>query len=184
MVEHKSSTVGADSVHREPANAESARRENALAGYQVAIDLWMNQGNQGWARFSVMLVVNSIIIASIGLVGTSQRQQPLLLFLLPIAGLLICAIWFILIRRESAYSDYWVMSARELEEKFLSDPVEIISRGGLFAEGKTVSVEIGGEPIELRMNTLARALRARAAADWMIAILAILYIAIVVQGLL
>jgi hypothetical protein len=167
-----------------PETNPAEQLENARVGYQAAIDLWINQGSQGWARFNVMLVVNTIIIASIGFAGASQQQQPLLKFLLPIAGFLICAVWFILIRRESAYSDYWVMCARELEEKHLSDPVEIISRGGRFAEGDIVNIEITGQSTEWQMNPLARALRARAAADWMVVILAILYIAIIAQGLL
>lgn len=133
------------------ADGDFARRENALVGYQMAISLWTYQEEQGWARFNFMLVANSLVIAVIGLALTSQR--PLIIFtgLLPVAGLLLCGIWFAVIKRESAYSDYYVLSARELEEKYLFDPVKTVSRGGLFAEGSTVTFEINGKPTNLRM---------------------------------
>jgi len=162
----------------------SARRENALVGYQMAIELWTNQGVQGWARFNGMLVVNSIIIAVIGLTITSQRQLTVLTFLLPLLGLLLCGIWFVLGRREAQYSDYYIHAARELEEKYLSDPVKVISRGGLFAEGQPVTIEISGKSKELRMSKLAQIFRAKTVANWMIAILAIIYIAAILQALL
>jgi hypothetical protein len=183
MVECESSTVGIDSSNREAADVHVLRRENALIGYQIAVKLWKNQENQGWARFNVMLVVNGIIIAAIGL-ADNQSSQSFLASLLPIAGLLICAVWFIFTRREVSYSVYYAMSARELEEKYLSDPVKTVSRGSLFAQGKVVTFEIDGEPTQLRMGTLARVLRERAIADWIIVILAILYVATIVQRLL
>jgi hypothetical protein len=182
MAERKPLTTSIDSAHKEAIDSDSTRREKALIGYQMAVALWTNQGNQSWARFNVMLVVNGIIIAAIGL-ASNQNPQPLLTLLLPFAGLLICAIWFILTRREKAYSDYYVMSARELEEKYLSDPVKTVSRSGLFAEGETVIIEISGKPIELHMGKLARVLNARAAANWIIIILAILHVATIVQRL-
>ena len=173
MSESKPSTVDVDSI----------RRENALIGYQMAISLWTFQGEQSWARFNIMLVANSIVIAVIGLAFTSQRPVAVFTLLLPIVGLLLCGIWFAHTRREAEYSDYDILSARELEEKYLSDPVKTVSRGGLFAEGATVTIEIGGKTTQLRMGRLARSLRAKAAAKWVILILALLYIATILQGL-
>jgi carbon starvation protein CstA len=182
MAEHAPSIADIDSTHREAMDTDPIRRENALIGYQMAIALWTNQGNQYWARFNAMLVVNGIILAAINL-ASNQRPQPLLTLLLPIAGLLICVIWFILTKREGAYSDCYILSARELEEKYLSDPIKTVSRGGLFAEGKTITVEISGKPIELHMGRLARLLNVKAAAKLTIIIVAVLYIAAIVQRL-
>ena len=75
-------------------NSSTDRIEIALMGYQTAIDLWISQGDQSWARFNVMLVVNTIILAVIGLNPAQNSPLPFAL-LLPIAGLLICIIWFI-----------------------------------------------------------------------------------------
>jgi hypothetical protein len=166
------------------ADMDTNSRENALIGYQMAIHLWTYQGEQWWARFNIMLVANSIIIASIGLAITSQHQPTAFTLLLPIVGLFLCAIWFILVRREVGYSDYYIMSARELEEKYLSDSVKTVSRGGLFAEGNPVTIEIGGKRKELRMGRLARVLRAKTAANWVIVIMTVLYFAALLQEML
>ena len=159
----------------------SEQVQNALMGYQVAVDLWINQGNQGWSKFNAMLVVNSIIIASIGFVGAGAGQQSSLILALPISGILICAVWYIHVSRDAAYSDYFVMSARELEEKYLSNSVQTISRGGKFAEGENVHIEIGNNSVDMKMSFLARLLRARGAANWIIVILIFLYAAIILQ---
>jgi len=38
---------------------------DARVGYESAINLWVYQGEQIWARFNVMLVANSIMIFAI-----------------------------------------------------------------------------------------------------------------------
>jgi len=37
--------------------------ENAKVGYQVAIELWIYEGELVWSKFNVMLVANSIVLA-------------------------------------------------------------------------------------------------------------------------
>ena len=162
------------------ADIETATREKALLGYEMAINLWIFQAEQGWARFNIMLFVNSIILGIIGLIITnSNSQQDLRLLPFPaIVGFLLCGIWFLFMKRETEYARYYIRSALELEEKYLSDTVKTVSRGRLFAEGKEVTVETSDEPTsQLRMSWLARILRARTAATVVIVILALLYIA-------
>jgi len=158
---------------------EAARRERALLGYEMAITLWIFQAEQGWARFNIMLFVNSIILGVIGLIITGSNSQALwLLPFLAIVGLFLCVIWFLFMKRETEYAYYYIRSARELEEKYLSDPVKTVSRGRLFAEGNEITIETSDEPTsQLRMSWLARRLRARSAATVVITVLAILYIA-------
>lgn len=159
-------------------DVDAVRRQNALIGHQMAINLFWYQGEQVWARFNVMLFANSVVIGSVGLAIASQHQLGVLTLLLSITGLLLCAIWFMQMQREAEYSAYCIFAARELEEKYLSDPVKTLSRGGLFAEGDLVTIEIGGVPKPLRMSRLARTLRSRTAASLVIVTLAGLYIAI------
>jgi len=54
---------------------------------------------------------------------------------------------------------YYLLSARELEEHYLSQQVQTISRGGDFADRKAVSLEIGGARITRRMKLLPRLIR-------------------------
>lgn len=185
------------------AEVEPEKRETALVGYQVAVDLWINEGQQEWAMFNGMLVGNSILIAAITLVITAVLGQYLdsklstatstlqslavfaILFMglpqfslfLSVLGLLLCGIWFAFERRTSQYSDYWVKCARELEERYLADTLNSISRGGTFAEGGTVTVEISGKPTEMRMSRWSRIIRGKAVPTWVTAVLAIIYVA-------
>jgi len=172
MTERKSSTVDIDTV----------RRENAQIGYQMAITLWIFQAEQGWARFNILLFVNSILLGVIGFIITGSNSQALwLLPFLAIVGLSLCGIWFLFMKREAEYAYYYIRSARELEEKYLSDTVKTVSRGRLFAEGNEVTIETSDEPTsQLRMSWLARCLRARSAATAVIAVLTILYIATII----
>jgi len=90
----------------------SDRKEDARVGYQVAVSLWTYEGEQNWARFNVMLVANSIIIAVLGLAATSQlsNQGSLgpLSVVLSVVGLLLSAAWFLITVRGFDYQKYSV----------------------------------------------------------------------------
>jgi hypothetical protein len=53
-------------------------------------------------------------------------------------GFLLCIIWYLIIKRGLSYERYWVYSAREIEEQFLSIPLKTISRGGTYSDGECV----------------------------------------------
>ena len=133
--------------------------ENARVGYQVAVDLASSNGETIWSMFNAMIVANSIVVAGITFVLTNQ--QPLLIFrvLLPIVGLVLCIAWLLQVTRAYGYVTYYLLSARELEEHYLSQQVQTISRGGDFADRKAVSLEIGGARITRRMKLLPRLIR-------------------------
>jgi hypothetical protein len=90
------------------ANLEPVTRETALVGYQVAVDLWTNEGQQAWTMFNDMLLVNSIIITIIGLAITAGEPLKLLASILSVLGLSLCCIWWVFERRGAQYSDYYV----------------------------------------------------------------------------
>ncbi len=136
-------------------------REDALVGYQMAINLWTYSVEQSWERFNIMLVANSVLIAAIGLTTTSQRPVPLLSHFSPWLGLVLCILWFLLVRRTLESAEYYILSARELEERYLSPSVVTISRGAIFADGKPVDFELQGIKVSKRLGKFARWLRAK-----------------------
>jgi hypothetical protein len=109
-----------------PRNFNDERRESARVGYQVAIQLRNYEGSMVWARYSVMMTANSIIIGGTILVLTRIPQLSILAWALPIVGLLTCIAWLILTWGGMAYFRYLTLSARELEERFLLPPVETL----------------------------------------------------------
>jgi hypothetical protein len=150
--------------------------EDARIGYQIAVDLWTYEGEQNWARFNVMLVANSVIIAVIGLAVTNQEPLPSISFGMSVVGLILCITWFLIMKRGFDYQNYYVMSAREIEERFLAHIVKTISRGGAFAEGQPVTIEIGGKPKDLQLSWWSRRARAVHISEIVILIFTTIYI--------
>jgi hypothetical protein len=155
--------------------------ENARIGYQAAVDLWIAEGEQIWARFNAMLVVNSIIVAVIGFALAGQRMLLVITVSLPIAGLVVCAVWYVLMKRDFEYQAYLIYSAREIEERYLN-PIKTVSRGGAFVGGQAVELVISGASVKRRMSRIARMFRDRTAAYIVILVFAAVYIAMLFQA--
>ena len=117
--------------------------ENARVGYQAAVSLWIYEGSQIWSKFTAMIYANTIVLATIGIVITSARASDLrvLRTALAILGLVLCLSWILLTKRSFEYYNYWIFSSREIEENYLSDAVQTVSRGAIFADGKQVSFQ-------------------------------------------
>jgi len=158
--------------------------EDARIGYQAAIQLWTYEGGQNWARFNVMLVANSIIIAVLGLAITSANPSTAISVVLSVVGVILCIAWFLITKRGFDYQKYYVLSARELEEKFLSKVITTASRGGAFADGKPVSIEIGGAPKKIRMGWWSRKTSAGNISIIVILLFAVVYVFALLQVIL
>ncbi len=64
---------------------------------------------------------------------------------MPGAGLALCILWFLLLKRGFDNYNYWVFSAREIEERYLADAVKTASRGAAFSAGIAVTFQIAGQ---------------------------------------
>lgn len=148
--------------------------ENARVGYQVAVDLLIAEGEGIWSRFNVMMVANSIIIAIIGLAPTNQPTPAIFDNYLPFVGLVLCIWWFVLINRGYSYRDYFIQTARELEEQYLANSVRTLSRGETFSNGNKVMFRFVDSSKELDMKYL-KYFPAIYASNFVIVVFAILY---------
>lgn len=151
-------------------------KENALIGYQVAVSLWGGHATEVAARFNVMVVVNSVLIAAMGLASTASRPMPLFSIVTPWLGILLCVLWYLLVRRDAEFTDYYMLSARELEEHYLAPQVKTLSRGGSLAEGKLVTLTLPGTLASLRLTASARVLRVKHSVYAVILLFAIFYL--------
>jgi hypothetical protein len=79
---------------------------------------------------------------------------------LPVAGIALCGLWFLLTRRSFDNYLYWISSARELEGRYLHPTVKTVSRGADFADGLPTDVALGDKIQVLRMSRLGRTIRA------------------------
>ena len=119
--------------------------ENARVGYQTALLLHTAEGASIWSKFNAMMVTNGILVALIGIIAVSQNEIIYEFVFIPALGILFSILWTFIIIRGFDYHFYWLFSARELEEKYLSDCVKTICRGGEFADNNGVSIEIDGK---------------------------------------
>jgi len=158
------------------------KKEDARIDYQVATTLWTYEGQLVWSKFNAMLVANSIVLAVIGLGISSQLELPIFTIGMPIAGLFFCAMWFLVTKRGFDNYVYWIRSARELEERHLTDIVETVSRGGDFAAGKEVQLTINGETRKYRMSWFGRLLKVEWASYLIIGVFAVIYLIILIYN--
>jgi hypothetical protein len=163
-----------------PANGEihssADDAENARVGYQVALDFAAFYGGAIWSMFNAMLVANSIVVAGTVVVLSGQSSLAILKTFLSVVGLLLCVTWFLLVKRSHEYSAYYVLSAREIEEKYLSPQITTLSRGGVYGGGKAVSLHIGGALTSQRMSPWARWVKSEFLSYVVILIFAALYL--------
>lgn len=158
----------------------AANPTDAQVGYQAAVSLWVSEGNLVWAKFNAFLVANSIVLAIFGLALGTAKVSHAFVIGLPVAGLILCLVWWAQTKRGFDYFTYWILSARELEETCLGEQVRTAARGGDFGAGRPVSLSIGGKTQEIRMSRASRALKASIGAYLVIAVFAVLYVLMLV----
>lgn len=150
--------------------------ENARMGYQMAIGMWAHCGDEVWSRFNVMLVAHSVIVAVIGSAILNKNPSMTLAIVLSITGLLFCILWAIMMERAFAYQNYFLFSARELEESGAVTPVKTISRGKDFGRiDEILGLKKGTLLSDIR-QWLHRNINAQKASYLVIGIFGIIYI--------
>jgi hypothetical protein len=88
---------------------------NARLKYHMSVVLWTYQGAQNWARFNVMLVANSLLLLLIANVGTRWIDASWWIRAFSILGILLCALWSLLMYRGDQYHDKYIGSAKANE---------------------------------------------------------------------
>jgi hypothetical protein len=67
---------------------------------------------------------------------------------MPVIGIALCWLWFSIAKRGFDFYKYWIFSARELEEQYLSHPIQTLSL--VVASSRTGERSISGS--EARRN--------------------------------
>lgn len=126
--------------------SEEQKIESARVGYQTAVDLSISEGQTVWAVFNAMLFVNSIIIAAHELF-----EQPTVAFGIAVLGVVLCIVWYAMMTRCFAVQAYRLLSAREIEDAYLSGVVKTLSRGAVFHGGGVATLALSGEEASIRL---------------------------------
>ena len=134
-------------------NKEKEELANARVGYEAALGLWGDEGEFLWSKFEAMLIGNSILVAAIVALltsdsGTTRWSHPCLVILLSLVGLLLSYLWACVVNRSERWCTYWLRSARDLEECLR--PVQTLQRGAKLMERRTVCFKhlSRGKPVQ------------------------------------
>jgi len=115
------------------------KKESEIA-YEQALNLKMYEGNLVWSRSQTMLVVNTILIAAIGIFLSSEHPNEWVVSALAFLGLIICLLWMITSIRGFAFNIFWTLCAREHEES--TKKLKLLTKGALFKDNEITEFNI------------------------------------------
>ena len=130
----------------------------------------------------IVIIIAIVVIAAIGIGLTGQQPLPILSVGLPVVGLILCALWFQLVRRGVDNMSSYMAAAQELEDEYLNSQVRVLSRGHDFGAGKEVTYQIGGKRSTIRMSVLGRQMQTGPASFLVIAVFAIVYVLMLIEA--
>jgi hypothetical protein len=127
-------------------NITPEQLENARVGYMGAINCAAYCVNAIWSIFNSMLMANSVIFLGIGFIFFTHREYSnYILIFLSATGVFLCLVWLSMIYQNIKFNEYYINSARELEERYFLENVQTLSRGGEFSTGEKAYMTIGGK---------------------------------------
>lgn len=126
----------------ENTNREEKCKENAEIGYRAAMDLTIKEESLFWSQFNALLVANSIFITAISITMDRNFLTRSSISAAAIVGIFLCFLWILLTERRNNYRIYYLLCAREIEEKYFKDTFNIYRRGEIFSRGSEVEFDM------------------------------------------
>lgn len=123
---------------------EIEKSENIRIKYQAALGLKVSESQIQWDRYNVILIVNTVLLGLIGLnYSGDYKELPTLfknlLVYLPLIGIFICILWFLMTWRGFKWSHFWIAEANTLEKDLVGGINPI--REGALKQGKLLKTE-------------------------------------------
>ena len=116
--------------------------EKEQKGYEASITLLMHESSLTWNRYNVYLAANSVLLASIGILKTSNMDAVLYSVCLTVIGIALCIIWSLLTLRGFDRCDHYFKISRSLEnpEVKVLNMLEELSFAGKLGNHKWLSL--------------------------------------------
>jgi hypothetical protein len=165
-----------------PASSPAPIPDDVRAGYEVAVELMVSEAEMLWSKFNALLVINTILLgtSSLNIFGPNQASPLGRLVsgaVAPFVGVILCVLWWLLMDRSFSRFDYWIHSARELEER-MAGPITTLTRGAEFAQGCEVTFKLADGNRRLRMTWSGRVSTVRAAQRAAVVLFAAVYVVV------
>lgn len=119
-------------------NQPDNKQEQACS-FSEAIAMIGYEGQLIWTMFNSMVAVNAFIVAAFIALNQLMPNAVIAIKLLPILGLIVCAIWSLSTVRMFGYYAYWFSWARHCEQRLFNESDQVISKGTKFSEGNEVN---------------------------------------------
>jgi len=98
--------------------------ERYKAALDVAVQMYVYEGELIWSRFNSMLVANSVLVAIIGFSYLSTvplASSPVVTFGAPLAGLVVTVAWWRLTDIGNGHLENWLQARKELLAGYFRD---------------------------------------------------------------
>ena len=122
--------------------AQPADTDDVRVAYQTAIQIFVYEGTTDWRITSTFATFNTLLlaVAAYPLITQAQgRAFQLAAVVLALAGVVASVIWWSMLARSRQYHDYWLRSARELEQ-YLDPRIQTLQRGERWRQGQLIEV--------------------------------------------
>ena len=120
------------------------KEEKLHSIYEKTIDLYINEGNALWTKFSAVILFHTILILAIVQIIQNRLSLSILPIAFSIIGILCGIIWFFLLERSLMLYDYWIYSAKEMEQ-MLSYYPNLITRADKFSQNDEIKFDLNGK---------------------------------------
>lgn len=122
-------------------NRENQDLENARVKYTSVLSIKNSEGEIQWNRYNAILVANTIFVSLFSFAANSDGSAPILkivVWVIPIFGIVLCFLWYIVTKRGFLWSTFWIKKANEIESQIKGkiNPIQ---------EGKELRDMIGPE---------------------------------------
>lgn len=154
--------------------------QDEIASYESAVQLSISNAQGVWEIHNSMLLVNSILIGLVMLIIDRPVYGHVLGIIFPCLGVIINFVWLCLVIRARRYADYFVLSAREIENRSFAEPSQLLTRGARFASGESVSFSFGDSTRSIKMGRLAKLGRVITSSLILVCSFGVIYIIILV----
>lgn len=157
-----------------------SKKETIHLAYQSALQMIAYQGQITWSSFNSILAANAFLIAAgVFVLRATIRNGWIVGIVISVAGLVICLVWFFVLKRHFSYYAYYHAWARATEKLARHKHLQMITSGKSFASGALVQIPNGGP---LQMQKVARVFRVQTLATLIVFIFGFLYFVLLVAS--
>jgi hypothetical protein len=125
-------------------------REVYMEEYKILVNILLQDEILFWRRSEVFIVINGGLLTILGLLRPKEVLTNSSLNSIPavisIVGVLLCLLWFFIVKRSEAFYDHWYEHLKYLEKTYLQ-PMDIYTTADEYFTNR--KIKFGDKTIKL-----------------------------------